>query len=94
MIFVCNYIGGKQCPGDMLLILSVSWLSKRPSIHVEGLYSLFVHKAVVFSSGRRSYLDVFDPPRRVTYFVNFFTRASTNGTRSDGEAVEVSFMFS
>ena len=69
-MFVC-YSGGRQCPGDMLLILSRGWMSHKKYDLRDGLYSLYVHKAVTFESGGRSYLDQFDPPRKVTYFMNF-----------------------
>ena len=85
--------GGNQCPGDMLLVMSTTWLSKKPSERSQDHQSLFVHKAAVFKAGGRSYLDIFDPPRRVTYFVNFFTRACTDSQRSDGEEIEVSKLF-
>jgi len=73
----------------MLLVLSLSWVSKRPSERTPGLSCLFVSKAITFKAGGRSYLVRFDPPRRVTYLVNFFTRASTDNDRCDGEELEV-----
>ncbi|KAK3586588.1 hypothetical protein CHS0354_027723 [Potamilus streckersoni] len=80
--------GGRCCPGDMLLVLSTAWLSKRKSETKQGLYSLYVHKAIAFAEAGQTYLETYSPPRRTTYFVNFFTRACTNGARNDGEAIE------
>ncbi|KAK3586594.1 hypothetical protein CHS0354_027732 [Potamilus streckersoni] len=80
--------GGNQCPGNMLLVLSTTWLSKKKSETKDGFYSLYVHKAIAFGVNGQSSLETYDPPRRVTYFVNFFTRACTNGQRHDGKEVE------
>ncbi|KAK3586596.1 hypothetical protein CHS0354_027737 [Potamilus streckersoni] len=80
--------GGRRCPGNMLLILSTTWLSKKKSEIKEGLYSLYVHKAIAFGVAGQTYLETYSPPRRVTYFVNFFTKACTNGQRHDGKQVE------
>jgi len=82
-------IGGRQCSGDMLLVMSASWLSKRTSPLKNGLCSLYVHKAISFESSQRTYLDTFDPPRRVTYLVNLFTRGATDNLRDDAEELEV-----
>ncbi|CAE1245262.1 CRNS1 [Acanthosepion pharaonis] len=71
--------GGEQCPGDMLLILSHSWCRKLPSPSLANKYSLYVHQAVTFHKGGYSFLERYSPPRRVTYFVNFFTNACTGG---------------
>ncbi|XP_056016252.1 carnosine synthase 1-like isoform X1 [Ostrea edulis] len=81
--------GGRRCPGDMLLVMSKSWLTVSPSNHDPTLNTLYVHKAITFDTGGRTFIDVFDPPRRVTYFVNFFTRAITDGQTGDGEGLEV-----
>ena len=80
--------GGRQCPGDMLLVMSPTWIVKDKSGQTEGLHSLFVKKAIVFDRGGLSYIDVFEKPRKCTYFVNFFTRSCTDGQRSDGEEIE------
>ena len=72
-----------------MLIMSTSWISKSKSPLKSGLYSLYVHKAISFESNGRSYLDTFDPPRRVTYLVNMFTRGATDDMRDDGEELEV-----
>ncbi|KAJ8015335.1 hypothetical protein DPEC_G00025050 [Dallia pectoralis] len=54
---------GQRSPGDALLCLSPSWLTRSSS-------SLLVHKAVMFDLGGRTFLSNFDPPRRVTYFLS------------------------
>ncbi|XP_078508053.1 carnosine synthase 1-like isoform X2 [Lissotriton helveticus] len=60
--------GANLCPGSILLCLSPNWLSKIPSKMKAGENTLLLQKAVTFDLGGRSYLDNFDPPRRVTYF--------------------------
>lgn len=81
--------GGRQCPGDMLLVMSPSWLIKDKSKNKEGLHSLYVKKAITFDRGGNSYIDVFETPRQCTYFVNYFTRSCTDGQRNDGEDIEL-----
>lgn len=81
--------GGRQCPGDMLLVMSPTWLIKEKSERSEGLKTLYVRKAITFDRGGFSYLDIFETPRKCTYFVNFFTRSCTDGQRNDGEAIEL-----
>ena len=80
--------GSRACPGDMLLVMSTTWLSFEESDHGNNLKTMYVHKAITFGRGGGTYLDVFTPPRRVTYFMNFFTRSVTNGQRNDGEDLE------
>ena len=84
------FSGGNQTPGNTLLALTPSWLSKRPSTHTDGLQSLYIHKAITFKDGGRSYLDVFDPPRQVTYFMNYFGRSLSRCLRMQSEELEVS----
>jgi hypothetical protein len=60
--------GGRQCPGDMLLVMSPSWIVKDKSDKGEGLHSLYVKKAIVFDRGGFSFIDVFRVPRKCTYF--------------------------
>ncbi|XP_052218259.1 carnosine synthase 1-like [Dreissena polymorpha] len=80
--------GGRQAPGTFYMILSSSWLSKVPSSIHRGLDTLYVHKAVTFYAGGATYLDEFEPPRQVTYLVNYFTHAATGGQRNDGHTIE------
>ncbi|KAJ8262515.1 hypothetical protein GJAV_G00167310 [Gymnothorax javanicus] len=54
--------GGRVSPGDSLLCLSPSWISRAST-------SLLVHKAVTFDLGGRTTLLTFSPPRRVTYLL-------------------------
>uniref|UniRef100_A0A8D0GW70 Carnosine synthase 1 n=1 Tax=Sphenodon punctatus TaxID=8508 RepID=A0A8D0GW70_SPHPU len=76
--------GGSQCPGNMLLCLSPSWLSKVPSELRPGESSLLVSKAVTFELGGRTMLEEFAPPRRVTYFTGCFGPCKGQG-QSAGE---------
>lgn len=80
--------GGELCPGDMLLIMSDTWCSKQTSPILPNKYSLYVHQAVTFYEGGYSFLERYDPPRRVTYFVNYFTDACTGGVCCEGEKLE------
>ncbi|XP_030041525.1 carnosine synthase 1 isoform X2 [Microcaecilia unicolor] len=64
--------GGNQCPGYIVLCLSSTWLSKVPSNSHQKEYTLLVSKAITFDHGGRTYLDEFEPPRRVTYFTGSF----------------------
>ncbi|CAM4573415.1 carnosine synthase 1 isoform X2 [Caretta caretta] len=76
--------GSSQCPGNMLLCLSPSWLAKVPSEQHPGESSLLVSKAVSFELGGRTCLDEFSPPRRVTYFMGSFGPCKEHG-QSAGE---------
>ncbi|KAG5845449.1 carnosine synthase 1-like isoform X1 [Anguilla anguilla] len=53
---------GQVSPGDSLLCLSPSWVTRAST-------SLVVHKAVTFDLGGRTTLLTFCPPRRVTYLL-------------------------
>ncbi|XP_066574717.1 carnosine synthase 1 [Amia ocellicauda] len=69
---------GRRSPGDSLLCLCPSWLS-RPSSSSPSHSTpphdpaspppLLVHRAVTFDLGGRTHLLTFNPPRRVTYFL-------------------------
>eukprot|EP00063_Salmo_salar_P093161 XP_014067996.1 PREDICTED: carnosine synthase 1-like [Salmo salar] len=65
---------GQRSPGDALLCLCPSWLSRSSS-------SLLVHKAVTFDLGGRTFLSNFNPPRRVTYFLSSDPWAKEEMTR-------------
>ncbi|XP_064613939.1 carnosine synthase 1-like isoform X2 [Liolophura sinensis] len=83
--------GGRQCPGDMILVMSTTWLSKAPSDDRCGhsdSHTLYVHKGITSDRAGNTFIDCFDPPRRVTYFMDFFTNACTSRQRCDGEEVE------
>ncbi|XP_029646820.1 carnosine synthase 1 [Octopus sinensis] len=80
--------GGEQCPGNMLLVLSDSWLSKEPSSTQSSKFSLYVNKAIAFYKGGHTCLEMYQPPRRVTYFVNFFTANCTGNAHTEGEDLE------
>ncbi|WAQ97738.1 CRNS1-like protein [Mya arenaria] len=55
-------------PEDCIgLLLEASWLSTAPTD--TGSEEVFLHKAVTFGRNGSTYLDVFQPPRRVTYFL-------------------------
>ncbi|XP_041095288.1 carnosine synthase 1-like [Polyodon spathula] len=61
--------GGREAPGDVLLCLSPSWLSRSPSPLHLGFSSLFLHRGISFELGGRTFLEDFCPPRRVTYLL-------------------------
>ncbi|XP_066544297.1 carnosine synthase 1 [Amia ocellicauda] len=60
---------GCRSPGDSLLCLSPSWLSRPSSSSSPNDSHLLVHRAVIFDLGGRTHLLTFIPPRRVTYFL-------------------------
>ncbi|XP_053385384.1 carnosine synthase 1-like isoform X2 [Mercenaria mercenaria] len=80
--------GGKQLPDGFHLVLSPSWLSKVPSEEDTSLSSLLLHKSISFHSNGASFIDEYNPPRRVSYFVNYFTDNITSGHRNDGIEIE------
>ncbi|XP_052793311.1 carnosine synthase 1-like [Mya arenaria] len=59
--------GARQVSDAFHLVLSASWLSTAPTD--TGSEEVFLHKAVTFGRNGSTYLDVFQPPRRVTYFL-------------------------
>lgn len=73
--------GGKQAPGCVLLVFSPLWLEKRGS-------ELYVHKGVWFDGQFQGYFESYFPPRRVTYFADFFTMSATEGVRVEGVQYE------
>ncbi|XP_074653690.1 carnosine synthase 1-like [Tubulanus polymorphus] len=62
--------GGWSCPGNVHLVLSTSWLSAKQSERNPDLKTVYLHKAISMYEGGCSYLNVFDPPRRVSYLMN------------------------
>jgi len=80
--FACLREGGKQLRESVFLVLSDKWLERKGD-------DLFLHRGAWMESGtNQTYIDRYDPPRRVTYFANFFTRMATFGERPEGEALE------
>ncbi|XP_074649117.1 carnosine synthase 1-like [Tubulanus polymorphus] len=65
--------GGQSCAGNVHLVLSTSWLSIERSDRNPALKTIFLHKAISMYNGGASFLNVFDPPRRVTYLMNNFS---------------------
>jgi hypothetical protein len=59
------------------------------SDHYQTWNTLYVHKAITFDTGGKSFIDVFDPPRRATYFVNFFPKVITNGQIEGSKGLEI-----
>ncbi|KAL3855373.1 hypothetical protein ACJMK2_014584 [Sinanodonta woodiana] len=80
--------GGKRCPGDMLLVLSTTWLSKKNSKSHKRLYSLYVHKAIAFGVAGQTFLETYIPPRRATYFMNFCNNVSALWQIESGTEIE------
>lgn len=73
--------GGRQATCAVFLVLTPDWLEKRDG-------DLYLHKGIWFDSQHQGYCDSFEPPRRVTYFANFFTFSATTGVRNDGVPLE------
>ncbi|XP_066579534.1 carnosine synthase 1 [Amia ocellicauda] len=80
--------GGRLCSGHMLLCLSSTWLSKIPSPEHPGLFSLRVHKAITFEAGGHTYLDSFQPPCRVSYFLSSLGSYSTQAQDKEGPCLD------
>lgn len=76
-------ISGTQVfePGAVVWALSANWLSRDGD-------DLLCHCGLWADRAGQLFLDDFSPPRRVTYFANFLTRASTYGQRSEGVPLE------
>ena len=49
--------GGRKCPGDMLLVMSPTWLIKDKSEDKEGLHSLYLKEAITFDRCGCSYCN-------------------------------------
>ncbi|KAH3754497.1 hypothetical protein DPMN_189172, partial [Dreissena polymorpha] len=79
---------GKQVSDSMHLIFKETWISKKPSKEKPGLYELFILKAITFHKGGVTYIDEFNPPRKCTYLINFFTSAATSGLTDWGTEME------
>ncbi|XP_052234453.1 carnosine synthase 1-like isoform X2 [Dreissena polymorpha] len=79
---------GNQVSDSMHLIFSESWVLKKPSLESPGLYELFILKAITFHKGGVTYIDEFNPPRKCTYLINFFTNAATSGLTDWGTELE------
>ena len=74
--------GAKQLRESVFLVLSDKWLERKGD-------DLFLHRGAWQEPGTHQvYIDRYDPPRRVTYFANFFTSVATFGERPEGEALE------
>ncbi|XP_074656649.1 carnosine synthase 1-like [Tubulanus polymorphus] len=71
--------GGESCPGNVHLVLSTSWLTVKHSERNPPLKAVYLHKAISMYKGGSSFLDVFDPPRRVSYLTNNFADGFENG---------------
>lgn len=80
--------GGKTLPDAFHLVFSPSWLSKIPTEEDENLYTLWLHKSISFHANGQTFIDEYQPPRKVTYFVNYFTENTTSGQRNDGPEIE------
>ncbi|XP_040176764.1 carnosine synthase 1 isoform X2 [Rana temporaria] len=58
--------GVRQCPGKIFLCLSSSWFCPRPPASACPS-PVFIRQAITFDHGGQTYLDIFSPPRKVTY---------------------------
>eukprot|EP00668_Euglena_longa_P019225 GGOE01023941.1.p1 GENE.GGOE01023941.1~~GGOE01023941.1.p1 ORF type:complete len:1002 (+),score=277.70 GGOE01023941.1:108-3008(+) len=83
--------GNRQSRGNVFLAISPTWLERRKAKHNPDLFELHLRKGIWCDSGKgygHWFLATFDPPRRVTYFVNFMTHFSCRDGRDDGAALE------
>ncbi|XP_052233394.1 carnosine synthase 1-like isoform X2 [Dreissena polymorpha] len=79
---------GNQVSDSIHLIFKESWVSKKPSKEKQGLYEIFILKAITFHKGGLTYIDEFNPPRKCTYLVNYFFNAVDSGLPSWGLEME------
>ncbi|KAH3712255.1 hypothetical protein DPMN_071943 [Dreissena polymorpha] len=56
-----------------------TWVSKQPHKKKAGLYELFIFKAITFHKGGLTYIDEFNPPRKCTCLINYFTNPVNSG---------------
>eukprot|EP00898_Chlorokybus_atmophyticus_P003065 jgi/Chlat1/375/Chrsp10S00051 len=79
--------GGRQSPGNVLVVPNPAWLHKAPLdpslVQGEATHALYVKKGIWFDASGQCYLE-----ERVTYFANFLTAPATEGERSDGVWLE------
>ncbi len=68
-------------PGAVIWALSADWLSRSGD-------DLYCRRGVWADRSGQLFLDDFSPPRRVTYFANFLTPATTYGKSAAGQALE------
>lgn len=68
-------------PGSTLWVLCPGWLQRDGA-------RLWCHRGIWADGGAQLYLDDFDPPREVTYFVNLYSAPDTYGMRSEGDDFE------
>ena len=74
--------GGEQLRESVFLCVSHTWLERDGG-------TLLMHKgAWLDASTGQAYVDRYSPPRKVTYFANFFTTTATFGERTEGEPLE------
>jgi hypothetical protein len=67
-VFVFVVVGNKQSPGSFVLVMTPSWLSREVWGSDIKQQTLHVLKGVTGDRGG-AYLDLFEPPRKVTCFV-------------------------
>jgi biotin carboxylase len=68
-------------PGSLVWVLCPGWLERAGS-------RILCHRGIWADRGGQLYLDDFDPPREVSYFVNLYSAADTFGARCDGNDFE------
>lgn len=77
--------GGRQSPGDDLMVLDPSWA--KDEILPNGLKRPWVSKAVTFDADGQAWLTEFTRPRPVSFGFNFLNKGATD-VRSDGDAFQ------
>ena len=76
--------GGRQAPGDVLLVLDASWLIQQ--VRPDGRTRLLATKGVVFDAAGQATVVDYKVPRVVHYFANYFTLGAND--RDDGVPFE------
>ena len=65
--------------------MTSSWMTRQPSPDQPDMDTLYLHKALTANAGGQTYLDVFQPARRVTYLVNHLLGVVKEFRRTEGE---------
>ena len=71
--------GARQHRESVFLVLSHTWLERKGE-------EMYLHKGIWMNhETSQAFLDFYSPPRRVTYFANFFTKIATYDKHDEGE---------
>eukprot|EP01013_Petalomonas_cantuscygni_P007094 TRINITY_DN1866_c0_g1_i1.p1 TRINITY_DN1866_c0_g1~~TRINITY_DN1866_c0_g1_i1.p1 ORF type:complete len:1044 (+),score=311.26 TRINITY_DN1866_c0_g1_i1:216-3347(+) len=70
-------LNGGKSPGTVFLALAHTWIDRIGD-------DLWLHQGISADASGQLTMQRFEPPRRITYFANFFTSAASYRTRDEG----------